>query len=276
MNSIVNSFRREARRLAADPWDLAMVTWVPLLGVALLWWIFSAGLPRHLAVGVVDDDHSSLSRQLVRMLDATPGVQITQHFTNAAEAERALRAVDVYAVVSIPRDFARTVKEGRAAQVTLLHNAQMSTHSGLLQRDVRTAVGTLSAGIEMAARNKRGESAQAVHVSMEPIHTQMVALFNVSSNYEQFLGAALIPALLHILAMTAGAWTVGRELRDRIWANGWAQGAGCARRARWPASSACPGCLSHWWACWRWWGSPGAGAGTRRATCGGWLRRLRC
>ncbi len=43
----------------------------------------------------------------------------------------------------------------------------------------------------------------------------MVGLFNVSGNYEQFLGAALIPALLHILAMTAGAWTVGRELRDR-------------------------------------------------------------
>ena len=35
MNSIVNSFRREARRLAASPWDLAMVTWVPLLGVAV-------------------------------------------------------------------------------------------------------------------------------------------------------------------------------------------------------------------------------------------------
>jgi len=215
MNSIVNSFRREARRLAADPWDLAMVTWVPLLAVALLWWIFSAGLPRHLPVGVVDEDHSSLSRQLVRMLDATPGVRIAQNHANAAEAERALRALEVYAVVTIPRDFARTVKEGRAAQVTLLHNAQMGTHSGLLQRDVRAAVGTLSAGIEMAARNKRGESAQAMRVSMEPIHTQLVALFNVSSNYEQFLGAALIPALLHILAMTAGAWTVGRELRDR-------------------------------------------------------------
>lgn len=215
MNSIVNSFRREVHRLRADPWDLAMVTWVPLLAVALLWWIFSAGLPRHLAVGVVDEDHSSLSRQLVRMLDATPGVQITQHYANTAEAEHALRTVQVYAVVIIPRDFARTVKQGRAAQVTLLHNAQLGTHSGLLQRDVRTAVGTLSAGIEMAARNKRGESAQAVHVSMEPIHSQMVALFNVSSNYEQFLGAALIPALLHILAMTAGAWTVGRELRDR-------------------------------------------------------------
>lgn len=215
MNSIVKSLTRESRRLGASPWDLAMVTWVPLLAVALMWWVFSAGLPRHLPVGVVDADQSSLSRQLVRMLDATPGLRVTQHHANHAEAERALRNVQVYAVITVPRDFARTVKEGRATQVTLLHNAQLGTHSGVLQRDVRAVVGTLSAGIEMAARNRRGESAQAVHVSMEPIHTQMVALFNVSSNYEQFLGAALIPALLHILAMTAGAWAVGRELRDR-------------------------------------------------------------
>lgn len=34
-------------------------------------------------------------------------------------------------------------------------------------------------------------------------------------NYEQFLAAALVPALLHIFAMTAGAWAVGRELRDK-------------------------------------------------------------
>jgi ABC-2 type transport system permease protein len=215
MNSIVQSARREACRLWHSPWDLAMVTWVPLLAVALMWWIFSAGLPQRLPIGVVDDDHSSLSRQLVRMLDAAPGMQVAQRYDNAAEAAAGLRSLQVYAVVTIPRDLARTVKEGRAAQVTLLHNAQLGTHSGLLQRDVRTVVATLSAGIEIAARNKRGESPQAIKVSMEPIRAQMVTLFNVATNYEQFLGAALLPALLHVLAMTAGAWAVGRELRDR-------------------------------------------------------------
>ena len=192
-----------------------MVTWVPVLAVALIWWIFSAGLPRHLPVGVVDDDHSALSRQLVRMLDATPGVRITHQYANRAEAEAALRSVQVYAVVTIPRDFARAVKHGEVGEVTLLHNAQLGTHSGLLQRDVRAAVGTLSAGIELSARTKRGEPLQLAKVRMDPIHPQLMALFNVSSNYEQFLAAALIPAVLHILAMTAGAWCVGRELRDR-------------------------------------------------------------
>ncbi len=43
----------------------------------------------------------------------------------------------------------------------------------------------------------------------------MVALFNTSTDYEQFLGARLITALPHILAMTAGALGRGRELRDR-------------------------------------------------------------
>lgn len=209
-----NSARRERTLLRQRPWDLALLTWVPLLAAALLWWIFSAGQPRALPIGLVDADHTALSRQLGRFLNAAPGLHVDQQFSNLAEAEQALRSAQVYGVVTIPPDFARSVKQGRAAQITLLHNAQLGTHSGLIQRDVRTVVGTLSAGIEMAGRNKRGEPAQTVLVAMEPVRTDLITLFNASLDYEQFLAVALVPALLHILAMTAGAWSVGRELRD--------------------------------------------------------------
>lgn len=191
-----------------------MISWVPALGALLLWWIFSAGLPTRLPVGVLDQDHSMLSRQLVRLLDAAPGLQVAQALTDPVQAQAALRSARLYAVVVVPKGFHRDVKQGRAAQVVLLHNAQLATHSGLIQRDVRTVVGTLSAGVEMTARNKRGEPAATVRAAMEPVRSDLVTLFNPSLNYEQFLAAALIPALLHILAMTAGAWAVGRELRD--------------------------------------------------------------
>lgn len=210
----LNSARREAAHYRQSRWDLAMVTWVPLLSCALIWWIFSAGLPRQLPVGVLDQDHTGLSRQLQRFLDAAPGLKLVDSYDDPNQAMQALQRADVYAVVQMPPDFARRVKLGQAAHVTLLHNAQLGTHSGLIQRDVRTAVATLSAGVEMTARNKRGEPMLTTRVAMEPIQTQLVTLFNVSLNYEQFLAAALIPALLHILAMTAGAWAVGRELRD--------------------------------------------------------------
>ena len=87
MNSIVNSFRREACRLAASPRGTRLSPVVPLLSVLVLWVDPSRPVVAPPAVGG-DEDHSSLSRELVRMLDATPGVQITQHYANATEAER--------------------------------------------------------------------------------------------------------------------------------------------------------------------------------------------
>lgn len=228
------SLRREVRLLRARPWDLAMVSWVPLLALLLMVWIFSAGLVQRLPIAVWDQDHSSLSRQLVRMLDATPGLAVQSQALNASEAQWALQSMGAYAVVQIPPDFARDVKQGRGADVVLLHNAQLATHSSLIQRDLRQVVGTLSAGVEMQARARRGDPAQALRVRMEPIRTNLVSLFNISTNYEQFLAAALIPALLHILGMTAGAWSVGRELRDRTLGQWLAEATG-QERAGWSA-----------------------------------------
>ncbi|MBO9679441.1 MAG: ABC transporter permease [Acidovorax sp.] len=212
---LLTSLRREWRLLRARPWDWAMVSWVPLLAMALLCWIFAAGQPYRLPIAVWNEDHSALSRQLERMLRATPGLEVREAVLNRLEATDALQRMEVYGVMHIPPDMARDVKRGAGSTVTLLHNAQLATHSSLLQRDVRQVVGTLSAGIEMQARAKRGEPAQALRTRIEPVKTQLIALFNVSTNYEQFLAAALVPALVHILAMTAGAWSVGRELRDR-------------------------------------------------------------
>ncbi len=215
MSIFLASLRREWARLRASPWDWAMVSWVPALALGLMCWIFSAGQPFRLPIAVWNEDHSSISRQLVRMLEATPGLDVHEQVLNRGEATEALQRMDVYGVVHIPPDLARDVKHGTGGHITLLHNAQLATASSLLQRDVRQVVGTLSAGVEMQAAAKRGSPHQVLRVQMEPIKTQLVSLFNVSTNYEQFLAAALVPALIHILAMTAGAWSVGRELRER-------------------------------------------------------------
>ncbi|MBS0406976.1 MAG: ABC transporter permease [Proteobacteria bacterium] len=211
----IQSLRREGARLAARPWDLAFITWLPLLACALMWWVLSAGLPERLAIGVLDQDQSAISRQIARWLDATPGLHVIERYADEGQMDRALTNGRVHAAVLLPHGLAARVKQGRSASVVLLHNAQLGTHSGLIQRDVRTVIATVSAGIELTARNKRGEPMAGARASMEPIRTTLVSLFNTAGNYEQFLTVALIAALLHIMAMAAGAWVVGCELRDR-------------------------------------------------------------
>ena len=175
---------------------------------------FSNAQITHLPIGVWDQDNSAPSRQLVRYLNATPGIQVVQYYDNASSAEQAMDAVDVYAVVVIPQDFAAKMKTGRAAPIALQVNAQFGTHSGQIQNSVQRVVGTFSAGVEIQARNKRGQNLQQAKDTFTPIRTATVTLFNLSSNYQQTLASTMIPALLHILAMTAGAYAIGREIRD--------------------------------------------------------------
>ena len=52
MSPFAASLRREWRLLRSRPRDWAMVSWVPLLAMALMCWIFSAGQPQRLPIAV--------------------------------------------------------------------------------------------------------------------------------------------------------------------------------------------------------------------------------
>lgn len=206
---------RERMLLRRRPMDLAMLTLVPLLAVLLTWALFWGGTPRGLPLAVLDSDHSSVSRQLLRLLRASPGLDVVATPADQAQGQALLRQGRVYALLAVPEGFARDIKQGRAGSTVLLHNAQFATHSGLIQRDVRSAVAALSAGVELRARERRGEAAQAARAALEPLRTALTAAYNTGLDYEQFLATTLVPTLLHIFAMVAGAWALGRELRDR-------------------------------------------------------------
>lgn len=187
---------------------------VPILSLLLVWWMFAAGFPSKLPIGVIDEQPSAMTRQLQRMFDASQGLQIHAHYTDMIQAEQAMRRGEVAAVVVMPRGMEADIKRQRATAVTLLHNAQWSSFSGLIQRDVRTTVGTLSAGIEITQRQARGQTPTQARQGTSPIRSQMVTLFNPSGNYQRFLAAPVLPALLLIFACMAGAWSMGRMFRD--------------------------------------------------------------
>ena len=73
-------FRRallaEVRQIGRRPGLMFMLAPFPLLLFAILAAVFHLGLPRDLPIAVVDQDRSTLSRQIVRMVDATPEVAV--------------------------------------------------------------------------------------------------------------------------------------------------------------------------------------------------------
>ena len=215
LKAFLRSAAYERRFLAKNQWDLAMVLWIPLATVLLVWWIFSQTQINDLPIGVVDQDNGPIANTLVRYLEASPELTVHQHYHSPADVEAAILQRDVYAVVIIPEDFSRNISSSKPAPVVLQVNAQYGTHSGIIQTSVQAVVGTLSAGVEIQRLVKQGMAPSQAAINYSPIAIQRTSLFNAINNYQQFLASTVIPALLHILAMVIGATTIGRELRDK-------------------------------------------------------------
>ncbi len=211
--AIRSSLRREWRRLRADPWDLAMLTVIPVALYLLTWWIFAAGVARDLPLAVHDRDGSALSRNLVRMLDASPGLKVVLVTTDEAQALRLIRTREAYGLVTIPADLQQTVQAGGAAPLQWAYNGQFAAHVGAMTRDVRTVVATVSAGIEAQARARKGAGPVQAAAQVEPLRTVTATLFNDSASYIPSLALPVAFTLLHIAVTLAAVTAIGRELR---------------------------------------------------------------
>ena len=209
------SARREGQFLVQHRWDFAMLFWMPIVLMFLVWWVFSKGMAVDIPIAVVDHDQSAQSAALMRYIDATPEVTIVSQLYDPQAVKYAIETTQVYAVVEIPANFSKNLLAAEPTRVLLNVNAQFGSHSGMIQKSVQTAVTTFSAGAEIQRRVAKSEDISLVKSRYAPIQSQSVALFNTANNYQQFLAVTVVPALFHILSMVIGASAVGRELRDK-------------------------------------------------------------
>lgn len=70
-------------------------------------------------VAVVDNSHSSLSRQYIRWLDATPQVAVYAQAVDYREAREWMKEGKVQGILYIPHDFETRVFQGREAVFSL-------------------------------------------------------------------------------------------------------------------------------------------------------------
>lgn len=193
---------REFRRFARTPRLWFLVVIAPFVLPGLLISLFVERAPTALPVAVLDYDHSHLSRQIIRALDATPGIRVQGFPADLQAAGSLVRRGEVFAVVALPPDLQREVLRGEAPRVQLYYNRQMLTAGNVIMREVRTAIGTVGAGIGLA---------QGV---VPPVRTENHPLFNPGLDFARFLALPLIVTLLHILVVVVAIDVTARELRE--------------------------------------------------------------
>ncbi|BHH85132.1 ABC transporter permease [Desulforhopalus sp. 52FAK] len=191
---------REWRQLFTDPWLVSLITWIPLLLGILLWSVFAKGLARELPVGYVDLDRSQVSRSILRNFDASPSLDLVQGYGDISIGSAALRAGDIYALIVVPGGLEKNTALGLAPEITAFVNSQFLLIGKIINSALIQAQGTFTAKVEVKKNLAMGASVFSSALSSAiPIGTQITPLFNVNTNYAQFLISAILPALWQIL-----------------------------------------------------------------------------
>ncbi|PIJ51016.1 antibiotic ABC transporter permease [Erwinia sp. OLTSP20] len=185
-------------------WRKPVIHWLcwcfPLLLFAVLGSAFSEGTLLHLPVAAVDNDHSNLSRTLIRNLNASSHARITRFNGNLPEAREQLESAGVYALLWVPRNFESDTLAGRQPRVTLYYNALMFGPGFYSTQDFAGLVSAINSQYSPLLASASGKALGG----MPQVALMYDSLFNASGSYiyyQQFSATIHLTQLFAVVCM---------------------------------------------------------------------------
>ena len=206
---------REVQYLRTHPWDWALISWLPMLTLAIIGVLFSAGVNNKLPLAFVDEDHSPESRQLAIALEATRSTAIAARPASLQEAWSLARQRRVYAVLQVPHDWERRGQRGDPLPVVLYTNEQYHAAASSISNDVLGALGSVAGGRAFAALASLGGGFVGADRRAHLVRAELRSLYGPQLSFERALAGAFFPTTLHLFMLGAAAFAIGREFRDR-------------------------------------------------------------
>ncbi|NDW13210.1 ABC transporter permease [Bacteroides sp. 214] len=186
-------WKQEFRKVFGDAGVLIFFIIVPL-GYPLIYaFIYNNEVVREVPVVVVDNSNTSLSREYMRKIDATPDIHIIARCSDMEEAKLVLMERDAYGIVYIPASFGSDIATGKQTQVSIYCDM-----SGLLYYKslllANTAV-SLEMNQDIKIAKAGNTTVRQDEVTAYPIDYEDVAMFNPANGFASFL----IPAVLILI-----------------------------------------------------------------------------
>ena len=202
MDNFLNVFRRELRRMTSRRIYLATCVVLPLFSLVFMATIFGNGQMKNLPVGVVDADQTSLSRSIVRMVDATPELQVTKHYANETEARKGMQKKEIYGYLLIP--------SGIKNLCYYYHNAMLSV-GGELHSTFETLLKQVSVTPIVTEAVGLGENQTNITSFLIPISEEEMVSYNPNRNYAIYLSQPFFFVLLQVLLLLVTTYALGSE-----------------------------------------------------------------
>lgn len=172
---------------------------------------YSQQLPREQQVVVVNLDNSQVSRELERMVDATPQIQLAARAPGIEQAKDMLNAGTVEGLLVIPEHFSRDLLLGKSPTLAYAGDAAYFLVYGSVVEGLATAGGTLGAKAKVSRMVMSGENIALASEQYSPIKLSMQPVFNPTMGYINYVVPAVFVLILHQTLLIAVALLGGGQ-----------------------------------------------------------------
>ena len=158
-------------------------------------YMYAPNVVREVPVAVVDHSHSAVSREYVRLLDATPDVAVTHQAQDMAEAKGLILQAEVYGILYLPRDFEERLLRGEPSVYPFYAATDAFLYYEAMERANLEVMEAMDGKYRMELIEYLSVGELAAVATQSPVTVVGTALYNPIEGY----GVYLIPSVLMII-----------------------------------------------------------------------------
>lgn len=207
------SLRRGIMTLCSRRIYIFMMVIVPLGCAFFFLNLMNEGLPLKVPVGMVDMDHSALSRRIGRSLNASELVDISVDCESFHAAIDKVRSGEIFGFFYIPTNFQEKALGGRTPTLSFYSNMTVFVPGTLTFKGFKTIAVSTSGGIVQTTLTSTGLDNGTVGSLIMPLRTDVHPISNPWTNYSIYLSQSFLAGMIALLVLLVTSFSICQELK---------------------------------------------------------------
>lgn len=213
LGNLMNVAKREFRILLITPiYWLCMVA-APILITLFFTSLMDEGQPQRMPIGIVDNDNTTMTRKLTRMLDSFQNTKIVASYASVTEGRKAIQRGEIYAFMYFPKNTTDELLAQRQPMVSFYYTNTSLTAGQLIYKDMKTMCTLGNAAVGKATLQARGFTESQITALLQPIAIDSHNVGNPMVSYNVYLSTMIIPGCLLLFVFLITAYSLGTEMK---------------------------------------------------------------
>ncbi len=175
--------------------------------------LMESGQPVDMPIGVVDNDNTTTTRKLTRMLDSFQSSKVVAHYPSVDDARHAIQTGEIYGFMYFPKYTTDKLLASRQPKISFYYSNTSLTAGALIFKDMKTMASLGSAAVGQATLQAKGFRPELIMPVLQPIAVDLHMIGNPWVNYNMYLSMMLVPACFLLFVFLLTPFSFGTELK---------------------------------------------------------------